>query len=196
MKKISSSWMLLLVIGLSLVLVSIISAQQPGGERARGDRTRPDGPQDRQFDPEAMMKRMIDRTMEQLKLPEEEATVIRPMVEKIMRTRTEQSQKTRELMNSLREAVNAKNNEKIKSTIAEIKAKREKDRAQLDGMEKELTELLTIDQEAALTLSGVVNSDGMGMGFFGGGPGGPGGPGTGGQRNPRQGDQQPRGTDR
>lgn len=190
MKRISSSWMIFLAIGLSLALVSIIFAQQPGGDRVGGNRTRPDGPPDRQFDPEAMMKRMMDRTMEQLKLSEEEAAVIRPMVEKIMRTRMEQGQKTRELMNSLREAVNAKNSEKIKSTLAEIKTKREKDRIQMEGMEKELTELLTIEQEAALTLSGVVNSDGMGMGFFGGGPGGPGGPGgTGGQRNQRQGDQ-------
>jgi hypothetical protein len=174
MKKISGSWILVLVIGLSLALVSIILAQQPDQQQG-GNQMRPGGPQNRQFDPEAMLKQRVDRTMEQLKLPEQEAAVIKPMIEKMMRTRMEQSQKTRDLMNSLREAVNAKDSGKVKSSLAAIKAKRGEDRTQIEKMEKELTEIISTEQEAALTLAGVLNSDGMGMGMGFGGPGGPGG---------------------
>lgn len=178
MKKVSVLWMLALVFILSLVMTSIIISQQPDqppNQPQDRNRMRQGGTQDRQFDPATMLKQRVDRTMEQLKLPEDEASVLRPMIEKILQTRMDQSQEIRDLTNSLREAVNAKDTEKIKSSLTNIKAKREANRIKIEAMEKELLEFLTLEQEANLTLSGIVNSDGMG-GFFGGfgGPGGPG----------------------
>ncbi len=177
MKKVGFLLTLALVFILTLVMTSIIAAQQPPAQQG-GERMRQGGPQDRQFDPAEMMKRRLDQIMEQLKPSEDEAAVLKPMIEKILQTRMDQSREMRDLTNGLREAVNAKDTEKIKSSLANIKAKREANRLKMEAMEKELGELLTLEQEATLTLAGVVNSDGMG-GFFGGfgGPGGPGGPG-------------------
>ena len=171
MKKVSSLTALLVII-LSLAMVSIIIAQQPGG-----DRNRPNRQQERQqFDPAEMMNRRVNQIMEQLKPSADEAAVLKPMIESILQTRMTQSTEMRELVNGLREAVNAKDTEKIKSSLANIKAKREANRLKMEQMGKGLAELLTLEQEASLTVAGVVNSDGMGgfIGGFGGGPGAPG----------------------
>jgi len=198
MRKLIYSLVFVLVVGLTISTLSIVSAQQQdpaqqgpgqGGPNQQNRQQRP------QMDPEAMIKQMIGRIMEQLKLKDDESAVITPMIEKIMRARMSQSQANRELVNSLRTVITAtdidatKKTDQIKAKLTEIKAKREENKKKSEAMEKELIELLTPEQEALLTISGVVNSDSSGMGGFGG-PGGNRGPGNQGNQGgnqPRQG---------
>jgi len=191
MRKLIFSLIFVLVVGLSISTLSIVLAQQDTGSAPPADQQNPQGQRQRppQMDPEAMISQMLTRTMEQLKLSDEETTVIKPKIEAIMRARMAQSQERRTLVSSLREAINAKNTDQIKTKLTEIKAKREENKKKNEELEKELTDLLTLDQEALLTVSGIVNGDGAG-GFGGfGGPGGPGGPG-GQPRGQRQGNNQ------
>jgi len=158
-----------LVVGLLLTVAHIMSAQQQGGRPGPADQQ-----QRRQFDPEEMMNRMMERIMEQLNLSEEETAVLKPMIEGILRTRFEQNREMQELIDALQEAIDAKDNDQIKSKLDEVKAKRKEHKAKTEALEKELVELLTLGQEAQLTVSGVVNSDGSG--FPRGGFRGPGQP--------------------
>ena len=202
MRRLIYSLVFVFVVGLLISTLSIVSAQQdqvqqgtgqgdPNQQRRQGQQQRP------QMDPEAMIKQMLGRITEQLKLKDDESSVITPMIEKIMRARMSQSQETRELVNSLREVINAKDIEatkktdQIKAKLTQLKAKREENKKKSEAMEKELIEVLTPEQEALLTVSGIVNSDSSG--FMGGfaGPGGPvGNRGPGNQGN--QGGNQPR----
>ena len=152
-----------LIVGLVLTTVYFISAQQDTR------RQRPRGQQEgrRQFNPEAMMKRRLERVMEQLKLSEEETSVLKPKIEGSMQTRTKQSTEMRTLTSDLRKALDAKDDAQIKAKLDAVKAKRKEHKAQAEKLEKELVELLTVTQEAQLTISGIVNSDGSGA-FFGG----------------------------
>jgi len=207
MRKLIYSLVFVLVVGLTISTLGIVSAQQDSAQQGQGNANRQNrqGQQQRtQMDPEAMIKQMLDRIMEQLKpsdadssvkLSDEESSVIKPMIEKIIRARMTQSQANRELVNSLRTVMTAKDieatkkTEQIKAKLAEIKAKREDNKKKSEASEKELIELLTPEQEALLTVSGIINSDSSSFGGFGG-PGGPGGNrGAGNQGN--QGGNQP-----
>ena len=151
-----------LIVGLVLTTAYFISAQQEDSRRQRPSQR--EGR--RQFDPEVMMKQRVDRIVQQLNLSEEETAVLKPSIEGIMQTRTKQSTEMRTLMSDLRSAVNAKDDAQIKAKLDAIKAKRKEHKAQAEKSEKELVELLTVTQEAQLTIAGIVNSDGSG--FFGG----------------------------
>jgi len=182
MRKLNYALILVLVFGLSLTILSVVLAQQGTGQAGANRQNRQNQQQRTPMDPEAMIQQMLGRTLEPLKLSDEETTVLKPKIEAIMRLRMEQSQATRTLISSLREAINAKNTDQVKAKLKEIKAKREENRKKIEALEEELiggkdqVGLLSLDQEALLTVSGIVNSDGGG-GFFGGfgGPGGPGG---------------------
>jgi len=178
MRKLSFMPTFILVFSMILLTAGLIFAQQRGADR-------PNQPRDRQFDPEQMMQRRMQQIIENLKLSEEEAAVLKPMIENTQRMRMSQTQETRTLMDNLQKAIDAKDTNKIKSELTALKAKRAEQRAALDKAEKDLIELLTLDQEAALTVMGVVNSDGMGMGFRFGGPPGQGSPGQGPQGGQR-----------
>jgi hypothetical protein len=178
MRKLIYSLVFILVVGLTISTLSIVSAQQGPGQGGPNQQNRQ---QRVQMDPETMIKQMLTRITEQLKLKDDEAAVITPMIENIFRARMTQSQANQKLVSSLREVINAKDIEatkktdQIKAKLAEIKAKREENKKKSEAMEKELIEVLTPEQEALLTVSGIVNSDSSGfMGGFGG-PGGPGG---------------------
>jgi len=182
MRKLNYALILVLVFGLSLTILSVVLAQQGTGQAGANRQNRQNQQQRTPMDPEAMIQQMLGRTLEPLKLSDEETTILKPKIEAIMRLRMEQSQATRTLISSLREAINAKNTDQVKAKLKEIKAKREENRKKIEALEEELiggkdqVGLLSLDQEALLTVSGIVNSDGGG-GFFGGfgGPGGPGG---------------------
>jgi uncharacterized membrane protein YccC len=151
-----------LIVSLVLTTVYFISAQQEDSRRQRpGQR---EGR--RQFDPEAMMKQRVDRIVQELNLSEEETVVLKPKIESILQTRRQQSTEMRTLMSDLRTAIDAKNDAQIKAKLDAVKAKRKEHQAQAEKLEKELVELLTVTQEAQLTIAGIVNSDGFG--FFGG----------------------------
>lgn len=170
-----------------LLTTSLILAQQGGGQPPQGPQQRP------QFDPQQMMERRMQQIMERLNLSPEESAIIRPKIESLTRMRMEQGQELRPLMEALQKAVDAKDSKQIASALKAVKDKRAEQKKAYEKAEQELLELLTIEQEANLTIMGVVNSDGMGMMFGGFRAGGPGqGPDQGGQRQ-RQGDQQRRG---
>jgi hypothetical protein len=162
MRKLNRLLVSVLIVGLVLTAAHVISAQQRGGARGQGPQ------QGRRFDPEQMMERMMERIMERLNLAEDEASVLKPRIEGIIRTRQEQSTEIRELTDALQEAIDAKDAGQIKAKLDEVKAKRKEHKAKSEAMEKELTELLTVEQEANLTVLGVVNSDGFGFRFGGG----------------------------
>lgn len=182
MKKLNLTLTILLVFGIVLLGSQIIYAQQGQQGQQRNNR-QGDRPQ---FDPQQMMERMIKQVIERLKLSEEESAVIKPQIENLMKMRTDQSQGMRDLLDKLQKAIDAKDTDQIKTALTAVKAKRAENKSAIEKAEKELTELLTLEQEATLTVLGIVNSDGMGMGFRGG----PGGPGGNNQRQGNQGSQQ------
>lgn len=150
------------IVGLLLTTAYFISAQQEDSRRQRpGQR---EGR--RQFDPEAMMKQRVDRIVQQLNLSEEESTILKPKIEGILQTRTQQSTEMRTLIRDLRGTIDSNNDTQIKAKLDAVKAKRKEHKAQAEKLEKELVELLTVTQEAQLTIAGIANSDGFG--FFGG----------------------------
>lgn len=176
MRKFNHLLVFIIVLGLVLTSVHIIWAQQQQGagqRRAGQQRQGRQQGQGRQMDPAAIMERMMERVMEQLNLSAEESAVLKPMIEGVMQTRMQQGQEMRERMTGLREAMNAdtKDSGKIGSSLQAIKDKRKEHRKKSEELEKNLTDLLTLEQEAALTISGIVNSDsggGMAFGRFGG----------------------------
>ena len=163
MRRLNHLLAFVLIVGLVLTTAYIISAQQDTGRRQRPGQQQGR----RQMDPEAMMKRRVERVMEQLKLSEEETTVLKPKIESIMQTRTKRSTEMRTLISDLQKAIEAKDDAQIKAKLDAVKAKRKEHKAQSAKREKEMIELLTVTQEAQLTIAGVVNSDGSG-GMFGG----------------------------
>ena len=172
MRKLNYLLVFVLVVGLVLTSVHIISAQMEQDRRQRGTGQQR---QRRQMDPEEIMNRMLERTMGQLSLSEEETAVLQPMIKGLLEERMNRSTERRELVSALREAIDAKNSEQVQAKLKEIKDSRKKHKEKTDKMEKELVELLTVVQEAQLTVSGVVNSDGSGFQFGGGFRGTPGG---------------------
>jgi Spy/CpxP family protein refolding chaperone len=163
LKRFNHMLVFLLIIGLLLLSVHIISAQQG----ARQGRQQQGARQGRQFDPAQMMTRMLERAVEGLNLSEEEATIIKPKIESLLQARFDQNSEVRELTTGLQEAVDAKDNDQIVARLTALKKKLKENREKLEKMENELIELLTPEQEARLTLSGTVNSGG-GIGGFGG----------------------------
>lgn len=151
-----------LAIALVLTGTYVIWAQQ---RRQRPQR--PGRMQRPQMSPEEMVQRMLERIMRQLNLSEEETTVLKPKIEGILKMRTDQNLKMRELTNALREAINADDDAQIKEKLELVKAKRQEYKKKAETLQKELVKLLTLKQEAQLTVAGIVNSDGTG-GFFGG----------------------------
>jgi len=158
MKKLNR--LILFSIIVSLIFGSVyIMAQQRAQRPQRMERP--------QIDPEQIIQRRMERIIEELKLSEDETTVLKPKIENILRTNMEQSLKTRELTNALREALNADDDAQIKEKLELLKTKRKEQSKKVEKLEKELVQLLSVKQEAQLTVLGVVNSDGVG-GFFGG----------------------------
>ena len=184
MRRFSPLLSLVLIAGLLLTVTYMLSAQD-GPDRNqrpdRGNRQSNRGNQqsnrgnqqsnrgNQQFDPAQMIERMTERAIESMKLPEEEAEILKPFVHTLVQTRMEQSQQQREAVQALRAAVDANNTAEITSKLAALKVMRKDHQAKSEALEQNLLELLTVEQEAQLTVSGIVNSDGMGM--MGGGPG-------------------------
>lgn len=153
----------LMVIGFLLMVANILLAQQESRGRERGGPPQMQGPQ---MNPEQMMERRMQQIIERLKLSSEEASVLKPKIEALMNLRMEQGREMRELISNLQKAVDAKDTNNMKASLNAIKAKREEQRKKLEKAESEITELLTIEQEANLTILGVINSDGIGGRFL------------------------------
>jgi len=189
MKKLNRILIIAIVSGIALMAVNMILAQeeeQPPQPPQQGQQQRQQ--QRQQFDPQQMMERRMQQIIEQMKLSEDETTVLKPMIKNLMNMRMEQSRESRTLLDNLQKAINAKDETQIKTALDAVKSKRNEQKATTEKAEKELMDLLTVVQEANLTIMGVVNSDGMGMVMAR--PGGPGGPG---QNPQRGGSRQPQG---
>jgi hypothetical protein len=133
--------------------------QQERGERGEGRRG--------QFDPAQMAERQTERAIENLNLSDEEATILVPKVKAIAQHRLQQRQELRPFAQALRTSVDGEDKAQIKAALKTFKAQQAAQKATAETLEKDLVELLTVRQEAQLTIASIVNSDG-GFGGFGG----------------------------
>ena len=191
--------LLIIVCAIGLVLTSgyFISAQEDTRqEDTRPDRSTRQRQQNRQrqrdggrrqFNPEQMIQRQTERAVENLNLSNEEAAVLTPMIKGILQHRMQQRQVLRPFTEALRTAVDGNDDTQVKSALQALKTEQSAQKTKADTLEKQLIELLTVRQEAQLTIAGIVNSDG-GFSGFGRGRGGRDGRdgrgGRGGQRGP------------
>jgi hypothetical protein len=167
MRKLNCILTFMLGAALLLIAVNIILAQQPENQRQSSQRQGRRGEQGnqnqrqrgQQMDTAETLNQMMERVLGQLKLSETEATVIKPKIQVVMQLRIDQSGEIRELTRALREAIDTKNSELTKSKLAELKTKRKEYKAKIEALETELIELLSVEQEAELTILGVVNND-------------------------------------
>ena len=161
----------ILVIGFVLSSAYFISAQedtrpdrsdlqqQRRGERGEGRRG--------QFDPAQMAERQTQRAIEGLNLSDEEATILVPKIKTIAQHRLQQRQELRPFTQALRTSVDGGDNTQIKAALKSFKAHQAAQKKKAETLEKDLVELLTVRQEAQLTIAGIVNND-SGFGGFGG----------------------------
>ncbi len=170
-RKLNCSFVGVLTIGLVLTSAYFISAQEDTRpdrssreQRGRGER----GERGRgQFNVAEMVERQTQRAIENLNLSDEEGAVLVPKIKAIAQHRLEQRQTLRPLTQALRTSVDGEDKAEIKSALDALKAQQNKQKTKAEALEKELVELLTLRQEAQLTIAGIVNSDG-GAGGFGG----------------------------
>lgn len=169
--KLNRLFIAIFVIGFVLSSAYFISAQedtrpdrssrQQQERGQRGERGR------RQFSPAQMAERQTERAIEALNLSDEEATILVPKIKAIAQHRLQQRQELRPFAQALRTSVDSGDNKQIKSALKTFKAQQAAQKSTAETLEKELVELLTVRQEAQLTIAGVVNSEG-GFGGFGG----------------------------
>ena len=166
---------LVFIIGFVLTTGYYISAQEDTRpdrsdrrERERGDRERG---RRGQFNLEEMIERRTQRAIEELKLTEDEKTVLIPRIKAITEHQFGQRQELRPLVEALRTAVDSEDNSQIKSALDALKAKQTEQKTKSESLENGLVELLTRRQEAQLTVAGIVNNS-SGFGGFGGRRGG------------------------
>ncbi len=176
-RKLNRSFVGIFTIGLVLTSAYFISAQEDTRpdrssreQRTRGERGRG------QFNPAQMAERQTQRAIEDLNLSAEEAAVLVPRIKAIAQHRLQQRQALRPLTQALRTSVDGEDKAEIKSALDALKAQQNEQKTKAEALEKELVELLTLRQEAQLTIAGVVNSDGSGgfggrRGRLGGGDG-------------------------
>ncbi len=151
-----------LIVGLVLTTAYLISAQQEDGRRQRPQRQQ-------RRDPAEMMKQAVDRIMQGLNPSEEETATLKPKIEGIAQMYLKQRNERRTLMRDLQRAVEAKDDAQIKEKLRLVKAKRKEHKTKIETLEKELVGLLSVKQEAILTVATIVNGDGSGLfGGFGG----------------------------
>ena len=159
-----------LVLGLMLTTAYFISAQEDTrpdrSQHQRGRRGRGEGGR-RQFAPAQMVERLAQRAIEQLNLSDAEATILEPRITAIAQRRMQRRQDMQPFTEALRAAVDSGDEAQIKSALEALKAKQKENKEKSEALEKDLVELLTLSQEAQLTIAGIVNSDG-GFGYRGG----------------------------
>ena len=169
--KLNRPLIAIFVIGFVLTSAYFISAQEDtrpdrSDRQQRGRGERGEGGRG-QFDPAQIIERQTQRAVEGLNLSAEETTVLVPRVKAIAQHRLQQRQELQPLVQALRTSVDGGDNAQMKSALEALKAKRATQKTTAEALEKELVELLTVRQEAQLTIAGIVNSDG-GFGGFGG----------------------------
>jgi hypothetical protein len=168
-RKLNRSFVGIFTIGLVLASAYFISAQEDTRpdrsnleQQERGERReRGRG----QFNPAQMVERQTQRAIENLNLSDEEAAVLVPRIKAIAQHRLQQRQALRPLTQALRTSVDGEDKAEIKSSLDALKAQQNEQKTKAEALEKELVELLTVRQEAHLTIAGIVNNDGGFSGF-------------------------------
>lgn len=162
---------LIFIVGFVLTSAYYISAQEDTrpdrsnrGEQGRGNRG---GERRGEFNLEEMVERQTQRTIEELNLSEDEKTVLVPRVKAITEHQIGRRRDLRPLVEALRTAVDSGDNAQIKSALDALKAKQSEQKTKSNSLETGLVELLTVRQEAQLTIAGIVNNSGR-FGGFGG----------------------------
>ena len=162
---------LIFIVGFVLTSAYYISAQEDTRpdrsnrrEQGRGDRG---GGRRGEFNLAEMVERQTQRAIEELNLSEDEKIVLAPRIKAITEHRMGRRQELRPLVEALRTAVDSGDNAQIKSALDALKAKQSEQTTKSDSLKKGLVELLTLRQEAQLTIAGIVNNSG-GFGGFGG----------------------------
>ncbi len=170
-QKLSRPLTLALVIGFVLTSAYYISAQEDTRpdrssrrELGRGERG---GGRRGQFNLAEIVERQTQRAIEELNLSEDEKIVLAPRIKAITENRMGRRQELRPLVEALRTAVDSGDNAQIMSALQALKAKQSELETKSESLEKGLIELLTVRQEAQLTIAGIVNNSG-GFGGFGG----------------------------
>ena len=170
-RKLNRPLVAIFIIGFVLSSAYFISAQEDTrpDRSSRQQRTRAErGERGRgQFNVAEMVERQTQRAIEGLNLSDEEAAVLVPRIKAIAQHRLQRRQALRPLTQALCTSVDGEDKAEIKSALDALKAQQNDQKTKAEALEKELVELLTVRQEAQLTIAGVVNSDG-GFGGFGG----------------------------
>lgn len=161
---------------MSILAIVVVFAQQENQPPPPPQRPGPGGG----FNPEQMQARMLERSTTNLKLTAEETKVIMPKIQAIISYRTSMMQELQPLRTDLQDLMSSgkASDKAIKQQLDKIKTKAAEIKKKTDAMENDLKAVLTVQQEAQLTLNGVI-TNGMAMGFGGGR-----GPGFGGGRGP------------
>ncbi|MFB3895028.1 MAG: hypothetical protein ACE14V_01880 [bacterium] len=176
--KILVSW---LVISLFVGVVLVMAQEEPPPPPPTGGNQQPavGGPGGfggrGGFDPSRFQTRMLEMSTTNVKLSAEEAKVIMPKIEALMNYRFSSMQEIQPLRQDLRDLMESgkASDKAIKQVLDKMKAKAAEIKKKTDELENNLRAVLTIQQEAQLTMNNVFSS---GMGFGGGrGMGGPGG---------------------
>ena len=131
--------------------------QQERGERRERGRG--------QFNPAQMVERQTERAIENLDLSDEETAVLVPRIKAIAQHRLQQRQELRPFTQALRTSVDSGDSKQIKAALKTFKAQQAAQKEKAEALEKDLLELLTVRQEAHLTIAGIVNNDGGFSGF-------------------------------
>ncbi len=170
-RKLNRLLVAIFTIGLALTSTYVVSAQEDTRSNHSAHKQRADGERGergkRRLKPAAVAARQTQRAIKNLNLSDEEAAVRVPKIKAVARHRLKQRQALRPLTRALRTAVDGEDEAAIKSALDALKAQQNKQKTKAEALEKELVELLTLRQEAQLTIAGIVNSD-SGTGGFGG----------------------------
>ena len=167
--KLNRPLVAILVIGFVLSSAYFISAQEDTRpdrssrqQQERGERReRGRG----QFNPAQMAERQTQRAIENLDLSDEETAVLVPRIKAIAQHRLQQRQELRPFTQALRTSVDSGDSKQIKAALKTFKTQQAAQKEKAEALEKELVELLTVRQEAQLTIAGIVNNDGGFSGF-------------------------------
>ena len=167
--KLNRPLVAIFIIGLVLSSAYFISAQEDtrpdrSSRQQQERRERGEGRRG-QFDPAQMAERQTQRAIEDLNLSDEEAAVLVPKIKAIAQHRLQERQELRSFAQALRTSVDSGDNKQIKAALKSFKAHQAAQKDKAETLEQELVELLTLRQEAQLTIAGVVNNDSGFSGF-------------------------------
>ena len=170
MKWVTKVGIMSLCVAVSVMGTGLVYAQQDNTNNNRGGRSQGR----RNFDPARMQEFMLDRATTDLGLKADEAKVIVPKIQNIIKLRVSTMEEMRPLVDDLRSLLDSQkpSNRAIKQQLDKIKAKANDIKKRMDTAETDLKSVLTVKQEAELMLRGIVtNGVGIGGMGFGRGPG-------------------------